>query len=88
MNDLHLPAGPRLPLLRALLLAAATLPLAGAVQPGISEALRTGDLDLRKPAKPAAKFSVKPSAQSVPSEAGSARFLVKSVVLRGLRSIE
>lgn len=88
MNDLHLPAGPRLPLLRALLLTAATLPLAGAVQPGISEALRTGDLDLRKPAKPAAKFSVKPSAQSAPSEAGTARFLVKSVVLRGLRSIE
>ncbi|MGI9110368.1 MAG: ShlB/FhaC/HecB family hemolysin secretion/activation protein [Opitutales bacterium] len=88
MKALNRSAGLRLPLFHVLLLSAATLPLAGVGQPGIAEALRTGDLDLRKPGKPAAKFSVRTSAQSTDSEAGSVRFLVKRVVLRGLRSIE
>ncbi len=87
MNDLHRPVGLRLPLLNSLLLAAATLPLAGAGQPGIAEALRTGDLDFRKPAKPAAKFTVKPSDLNSSSEVGTGRFHVKTVILSGIRSI-
>ncbi len=88
MKDAYRKEGLRLPILSTLLLASAALPLAASGQPGIAEALRTGELKLRKDSKPSAKLTVSAPAQGPTPEAGSSRFLVRRIELRGLRSVE